>query len=131
MTSSLFPSTVVLPPPIERVLRPLCSLLPVEEIPNLHEAVADYEAKTKGALARNEFTDIEMAHKIAALLSLLLEEYPTAPDTHRALIVGAARYFVLATDAEPDLSLLGFEDDALVLNYVLEQIGHPELRIAI
>lgn len=131
MTSSLFPSEAVLPHPIERVFRPLCTALSIDETPRLLEALQGYLAKTNGALARNEFTDTETAEKITAALFLLFDEYPQMPDTHRALIVGAARYFVLASDAEPDLSLLGFEDDARVLNYVLVQIGHPQLRIAI
>ena len=42
----------------------------------------------------------------------------------------AARYFVRELDVDPDTtSLLGLEDDAAVINFVLDAIGQPELKV--
>ena len=49
----------------------------------------------------------------------------------RAAALGNA-FTGLADDAEPDtLSLLGFDDDVAVLNYVLDQVGATELKISL
>jgi hypothetical protein len=46
------------------------------------------------------------------------------------LIVGASRYFIRNHDVQDDTkSLLGFDDDTAVLNYVLVELGHGEMRI--
>jgi hypothetical protein len=40
------------------------------------------------------------------------------------------RYFVLNEDAEGDMdSLVGFDDDALVFNAVVEELGHADLVV--
>lgn len=49
---------------------------------------------------------------------------PGAPEEVRRLVQAAVRYFVLADDAEGDLvSLLGFDDDARVLEAVERRLG--------
>jgi uncharacterized membrane protein YkvA (DUF1232 family) len=115
---------------ISRILAPMCVALPVEEIPQLEKQVRLHVEEIRRALAQNEFLDVATVERMADVLTGLLNEYETYPEMHRALIVGAARYFAKADDAEPDtVSLLGFDDDVAVLNYVLEAVGLGELKI--
>ncbi|MFQ5434135.1 MAG: hypothetical protein ACE5FD_04595, partial [Anaerolineae bacterium] len=77
-----------------------------------------------------EFLDIDTAKRLAAVLITLLDEYSTFSPSHRALIIGAVRYFLQDRDAEPDTtSLLGFDDDTIVLNHVLAAIGLSERKV--
>ena len=113
-----------------RILGPLCLALPVEEIPQLREQVHQHVEAVRQALAYNEFLDMATVERIAKVLGGLLDAYGTYPKSHRALIIGAVRYFTKADDAEPDtMSLLGFDDDVAVTNCVLDVIGARELKI--
>ncbi len=115
---------------IGRVLAPMCVALPIDEIPQLEKQVRLYVGEIRQALAQNEFLDVATVERMADVLAGLLNEYETYSEMHRALIVGAARYFAKSDDAEPDtVSLLGFDDDVAVLNYVLEAVGLAELKI--
>ncbi len=115
---------------ISHMFAPMCTALPVEEIPQLEEQVRLYVGEIQQALEQNEFLDVAMAERMADVLAGLLGEYETYSEMHRALIVGAAHYFAKSDDAEPDtVSLLGFDDDVAVLNYVLEVVGSGELKI--
>ena len=81
-------------------------------------------------MRRNEFIDITLAENIAQTLRQLLRELAIYPENKRRLIVGAARYFMRSQDAQADLeSILGFDDDAAVLNYVLKEIGRSDLKV--
>ncbi len=45
-------------------------------------------------------------------------------EASRAAVVGAVRYFIKAGDANDDLTAgRGFDDDAMVLNHVIEVTG--------
>jgi len=45
-------------------------------------------------------------------------------------VIGAARYFVSTQDVNPGTkSVLGLDDDASMLNYVLAAIGRTDLLI--
>lgn len=92
--------------------------------------IDEHVAQVRLALRVNEFLDVAMAEKIATKLKRLLEKIESYPREKQHLIVGAARYFVKSNDAQADLSsLLGFDDDVEVLNYVLAELGHHEMRI--
>lgn len=119
-----------LEPRLERVFNPLCAILSDGQIAALSCDVEAHLKKIRSILARNEFLDLALAERTTNALLALLNDYPKYPDPHRALVVGAARYFVMDQDAENDLhSLLGFDDDAAVLNFVLDAIGRPDLKV--
>jgi uncharacterized membrane protein YkvA (DUF1232 family) len=131
---SLFPrpSPDSLAPEIERVFRPLCVPLAAPEATGLQATIAEHLHAVRQARQRNEFLDLAAAEAIAAGLQVLLEAYPGCPPAHQALIVGAVRYFAHSDDAEGDLiSVLGFDDDAVVFNYVAGAVGRPELKVAL
>jgi uncharacterized membrane protein YkvA (DUF1232 family) len=84
----------------------------------------------RAAMRQNEFIDIVLAEAIARTLDQLLKESGNYPENHRRLIIGAAHYFIQNQDAQGDISsILGFDDDVAVLNYVLKEIGRDDLKV--
>jgi len=92
------------------------------------------------------FTDISFKEKIqnvakqagakvvyAALLLYFLMKDPLVPMKAKLTIAAALGYFILPTDAIPDLApLVGFSDDLGVLIFALNQISEyitPETKI--
>ncbi len=105
-------------------------LLPPER---LAVAVDGYLASVHAAHDGEPDVDLELAAAIAASAHRLIELIgPSTPERPRRLIQAAVRYFILEEDAEPDTgSVVGFDDDALVLNAVILHIGHDELLVPI
>jgi hypothetical protein len=115
---------------IQRHLLPLCEVLPETAAAALNAEIDHYLQKVQAALGQNEFLDVKLAHAIAARLRLLLPDYGRYPDNQKALLVGAVRYFTKDDDAEHDIhSVLGLDDDAAVVNYLLDVLGRPDLKI--
>jgi hypothetical protein len=119
-----------LPAHIQQHLLPLCETLPEAAVTTLYTKLDNYLREAKIALQQNEFLDIRLAQEIASRLRHILDDYGRFSVDHQALIVGAVRYFVKDDDAEHDLhSILGLDDDTAVLNYLLDTIGQPELKL--
>ena len=130
LSSSLFAPGLA--PEVERVFRPLCVPLDAPEAAILQAAITEHLHAVRQARQRNEFLDLSAAEALAQGLNALIDLYSDCAPAQQALIVGAARYFVRRDDAEGDLvSVLGFEDDATVFNYVAGAIGRPELKVAL
>lgn len=69
-----------------------------------------------------------VAGGLCALLNSL--NHRDTPDTARNAVYAAARYFALHDDGNPDLdSVVGFHDDAEVLNAVARYLGRQDLVI--
>lgn len=101
------------------------SALELKEVAGVVEHHAEYIHE-----AASNRTDLEMADRISAVFAVLFENSESYSDEHRALIRGAAEYFVLVDDADGDLDdPLGFDDDARILNTVLGRLGKDELKI--
>ena len=95
----------------------------------LKEQINIHLQKTHLALESNEFLDVNLAQQAATLLIDLVGHLGEFSIDNQMLIIGAARYFVLEDDHEPDTkSLLGFDDDIKVLNFVLGKLGKPKLK---
>jgi len=119
-----------LEPRLDRVFAPMCNAVPLAQVKLLKGEVANHMQAIWQALRQNEFLDVTLAERIATVLLRLLGEYGEHTVSNQSLIIGATRYFIKDHDAESDLSsLLGFDDDVRVLNYVLESIGKNDLRI--
>lgn len=125
---TLFPH--MLDPEIDKIFSQLCVDAESDLLPVLIKDVGQHVSQVRMALEMNEFLDVAMAETIAKLLLDLLGSIESYPQPKQRLIVGASRYFVRSHDVQADLSsLLGFDDDAAVLNFVLVELGHGELRI--
>jgi len=76
------------------------------------------------------FVDQGRAGQVANACFALLELHEQASEAHRDWIQAACLYFAECDDGEDDLgSIVGFEDDAEVLNHVIEALGLPQLLI--
>ncbi len=107
-----------------------CVPTSVEELRGLRERSDDYLQWAKDQAAQSAAVDLDTAERIAGVLASLLDEPDRYDDEARALLAGATSYFVDADDDSNDLTdALGFDDDARVLNAVLDAIGRRDLRI--
>ena len=127
-STGIFPNT--LDPNIDKVFSRLCKDLDSIIVPDLISCIEQHTSQVRLALQTNEFLDILTVEKIANRLIALLQEIEKYQKAKQHLIVGAAMYFVRNNDAQADMdSLLGFDDDVAVLNYVLVELGQSEKRI--
>jgi uncharacterized membrane protein YkvA (DUF1232 family) len=122
----------MLEPDVDHRFSSLCEDMDHNMLPALFKDVEQHLSRVQKALKHNEFLDVSTAERIAEIVKKLLGDIEKYPQNKRKLIVGAARYFVKSDDAQADLnSLLGFDDDVAVLNYVLIELGHTEMRISL
>jgi len=127
-----FSHSASLEPAVQHLFESMCELLPDEEARALEPAVREHARAIRAAQENNEFLDAETAEQIAVALVALLADYDGYADSQKMLLIGAARYFIQSQDAEGDLtSILGCDDDAEVLNYVVEQLDRKDLRVAL
>lgn len=101
-----------------------------EELAGLRLRVLAYITHVDHMAATRPRVDIDVARRIAEVLSQLLDE-PDQFDAHgRQMLRGAVEYFVLDRDGNGDLTdVIGFDDDARVVNAVVESLGRGDLRI--
>ena len=114
------------PPPGQRLLALLTEDLAPEALPALAADVRDHAERIARSAAE---PNGRLAASLAAALVSLLEIYLTLEPRHRGLVVGTARYFVQQLDERNDLDPGGLDDDIEVFNWVVRQIGRPELML--
>ncbi len=118
----------LLRPDEQRRFRRLCIETSSEELAQLVSVVdmhLDHIRNNAGPA-----TDVETAETIGASLNRLLTSGIEFAVDSRSQIRGAVEYFLLTDDADGDMDdALGFDDDARVLNTVLDRIGHPEFAV--
>ncbi len=133
MTDSFFSNVDPgLDPNAYRLFSALCTTITPDETPELQAQVLAHVTHIRDQLRTNEFLDIDLAERLADKLVQLLQGLAAYSQEDQRLIVGAARYFVSDDDAEPDTqSILGLDDDLAVFNYVVTQLGQPDLRIEV
>jgi len=103
--------------------------IPVATRAVLTNKVNDYLVTVLNASGENEFLDYPTAQRISLSLIKLLE---LCPEEHLPHVQAAVLYFVNSDDASPDLeSILGFDDDADVVNAVCRFLGRPDLAVAL
>jgi uncharacterized membrane protein YkvA (DUF1232 family) len=82
------------------------------------------------AQARNSYVNASFAKAIADLVDSIVRDWDTWPPDAQYWLRGAIQYFVFSDDGEPDFaSVIGFEDDAEVLNSCLRLIGRPDWQL--
>ncbi len=118
----------LLNPHEQRRFRRLCIETSAEELEQLTEVVELHLDQVKANA--KPLTDVETAELVAEAIQKVLAFTPDFDDRQRAMVRGAVEYFVLNEDASDDLSdALGFDDDARVLNSVLDRIGRSHLKV--
>ena len=118
----------LLHPEEQRKFRRLCIETDASELAQLVDVVdmhLNHILSNAGAKA-----DVETANLIADSIKKLLTQGIDFESNERFLIRGAVEYFLLTDDADGDLEdVLGFDDDARVLNAVLERISQPDFTV--
>ncbi len=96
----------------------------MEEIDGLRELVDACIANTRDDAQESPRVDLRTAEDVAQRCRLLLDHYEEFTDDEKALVIGAVRYFVVDEDPfSDDVFASGFDDDAHIVNHVLEQLG--------
>jgi len=127
----------------ERLLEALPDTLrrPVSDFYNLPLApkcelialINDYADEIARVAKRRGDLDVNLADCIArCCLTLLNERWDGEGDHRKRLIQAACYYYVEIDDEDGDLqSVYGFDDDAELLNVILEHLDRPDLEIQI
>ena len=104
---------------------------PVLDAGDLWMMVREHLVVLREAVEDEELLDGKLGVELAEASEALLNRFPDEEsEDSRLLIQAAVRYFVLNEDAEGDMdSLVGFDDDALVFNAVVEELGHADLVV--
>jgi uncharacterized membrane protein YkvA (DUF1232 family) len=102
------------------------ALVPADE---LFGQVDDHLARIEQHAAQDGFVDVELARTLTKRCRRLLESCANkALKDHGHLVQAAVRYFVLDEDGDSDIaSIIGFDDDALVIELVAREIGREDV----
>ena len=127
------------------LLLDFCARVPEELVASVEEILArpaagqedmledldDYTTQIDAASRQRADLDVHLAEMILRTCRTLLEEdWAHLDPAQQSLVRLACVYYLDSDDADGDLeSPFGFEDDALILNLVLEFIGRSELRV--
>lgn len=112
-----------LPGPVSEVLAE-CHRKPKKDARELRRALEAYSTQLQEHAGAAEFLDSRTAGMALRGCLRLLDRLPGTGDPARArLTQGAIEYFALARDAEFDLSIVGFDDDWLVVRTTAEVLG--------
>jgi hypothetical protein len=96
----------------------------------LRMEVRAWQSRMHTVVEHRDLLDPELGDRLATCCMRLLRwlDRPDTPE-HR-LVHLACRYLACDDDGEADFdSVLGLDDDAAVINAVVEAIGHPEWRV--
>lgn len=121
-----FPDTVA------PTFRKLCEALPLSEIERIQGEVDECMEIFQNLSKEYPRLNIFLAEEIADRCHKLLAMYSDFSNDQQGLVIGAVRYFAIAEDSisETDFAT-GFDDDARVMNYVLEELELEQLYILI
>lgn len=112
--------------------RRLCEPLPVDMIAELQRDFEGAVRETASRAQANPRIDKRRLEQVAERCRLMMQRYEEFSTEQRALIIGAVRYFALVDDVLADDTFAsGLDDDAKVVNYVLEELGVEDCFIEV
>lgn len=112
------------PPTLIPAFARLSEALSVEAVSEFPTYIDQRLAELEDAAGHNYRINIKLAAQIAERCNFLVSVYEAQQERGRALIVGAVRYFAIGEDAVSENGFAsGLDDDAKVVNHVLEEIG--------
>lgn len=100
----------------------------------LTQLIDQYDYQIEQVALSHRDVDVNLAHAIATVCrQLLRDHWDDAREDFKKLIQLACVYYIEEEDDEGgDFdSVIGFDDDAQVLNILLDQIGRTELQVLI
>jgi hypothetical protein len=107
--------------------------LPLTSRSTLEAMITEYADDIERAATQRGDLDVHLADCISrSCMTLLNEEWDRAEDFGKRLIEAACQYFVESDDQDGDLeSVYGFDDDAELVNEILELLNRQDLTIQI
>jgi hypothetical protein len=103
---------------------------PLQEGAVLRKRVEAHVLAARAAAASGGPVDLPRAEQLGKTCLALLDDFPNLAEDNRRLVQGACLYFADEGDDEDDFqSVMGLEDDVIIANYVLAQLGRVDLRI--
>ena len=97
---------------------------------SLRALVEAHRARARKEAPRNPFVDVDRADQVADACLALLDAAPSLPPTAHPWVQAACLYFGAEDDEEDDFdSIVGFDDDAEVVNHVAAELGLTHIRI--
>jgi uncharacterized membrane protein YkvA (DUF1232 family) len=98
----------------------------------MRRRVSSYIVGIEARAREVDYIDVELAQSIANKCHRLIDTLnANFAEEHRCLVQAAVLYFVTDEDAEGDTtSLIGFDDDRLVVDVVLQELGQCGLAIS-
>lgn len=134
MTSNDKTASPVIPPTVPRKCRDIFGKLavsvPEESLSELRDGMRLHLQTAERHLGPAPM-NLALIERMTAALETALNAYGSLSEAHRALLVGAIRYFKENDDAANDLDdPLGFDDDLAVINAVLIEIGLTQLVVS-
>lgn len=105
----------------------LCERYPADFVPTMRDHIADALKMLDTHAHKFLGPNMKAATALAACSNKLLDTFAALSKDHQLLVVGAIRYFIVHMDSVPDTTpIVGFDDDMLVMNHVLERLGMYE-----
>ena len=124
--------TTKLPDDLRQALGRLYDM-PLTSKTALEARIIQYADDIEQAATNRGDLDVHLADCISrSCMTLLNEEWDRAEDFGKRLIQAACHYFVESDDEDGDLdSVYGFDDDAELVNEILELLNRQDLTIQI
>lgn len=112
------------PPEAIPTFKRLCRTLSAADLKELKAGLDAALTELRQSARHNPRINLPLAEAIAQRCYSLLELYDHRTPQEQSLIVGAVAYFAISEDPLPDDQFAsGFNDDAAIVNYVLEKLG--------
>jgi tRNA A37 N6-isopentenylltransferase MiaA len=106
------------------VFKSLCASIEEDQATALRVLLQETYEEMKANSHNNPRMNVARLEEVYSTASYLMNHYSSFSPHEQTLIVGAVRYFAIDQDVANDLAFFtGLDDDAKILNYVLEQIG--------
>ena len=120
------------PPEAVATYQALCAPLSSEQMAALRPTLETAWSELQEIAQTNDTMNLRMAQGVYLRCVFLLDNLSNLSLKHQRLAIGAIRYFIAENDGAADTEFAtGFNDDAQVVNYVLEELGFEDQYIDI
>ena len=118
------------PKTIKKIFNEYCVNIDNEKVESLKERVLKEVEEAKKRAENGSILDVALGEEIANRCIYLLDHYNLFSPDQQKLIVGAVCYFAISDDPiSEEIFASGYDDDAAVVNYVLEKLDITDMFI--
>lgn len=118
------------PKTIKKMFKEYCVNVDKEQLDMIREKVSEELSDAQKRIDNGGLHDLKMAQEIANRCYYLLDNYYNFSSSEQKLIIGAVCYFAICDDPiSEEIFASGYDDDAKVMNYVLEELDINDMFI--